>query len=421
MPESLQRTELDSRLRVLSERLTGARSVSLGIWVDAGSRDENPEQRGLTHFLEHLLFKGTRRLNARQVAEAFDFMGADINAATGREHIHIYSRAIAEHLPRIIEITLDMVSSPRLDPVEIDLERNVILEEIALHKDSPDELVHDCLMKAMWGDHPLGQPVLGSEGVIKSVCVEDIRGFFSHRFHASRVVVAAVGDVDHEKLCSLVERHSEGLARRVRASREVLVQGPMTGNVAVCKDTDQVHLAIGAKGLPRNHPDRFALSVMDNILGGSMSSRLFQRVREDMGLAYAVYSFSAMFIGAGMVGVYCGANPGKAREVIEVIEEELVKAREGTFSEEEIRRAKNQIKGTLVISMEDSAHRMAKIARAELAGGEHLTVDEMLERVEEVEGEDLLRVYEETWGSGGASLAVVGPFEDGELMLSGRI
>jgi predicted Zn-dependent peptidase len=417
----LQKTELGSGIRVLTERVPGARSVSLGVWIDTGSRDESPGEQGLSHFVEHMLFKGTPGMTARQIAESFDYMGADINAATGREHTSIYSRMLEEHLERALGITLDMARHSSLDAGEMDSERQVVLEEINMHNDSPDEIVHDCLAITLWGDHPIGHSVLGEADSILEVDRDFMEGFYRKRYVAARMVVSAAGAVDHQGLCEMVSGLTDGIPRGLPASRDDSMEVPLTGKYVYPKDTEQAHIAFGSRGLPRRHPDRFALSIVDNILGGSMSSRLFQKIREQMGLVYAIYSFSGLFLGMGMVGVYCGTHPSQASQVIELVEDELVRARDEGFKPEELERAKNHIKGALVISNEDSGNRMNRIAKAEMSGGEHLTIDEMVERIEGVELGDLGRVFDETWGSVKASLAVVGPFEEDSVGLSGRI
>lgn len=412
---------MDSGVRVLTESVPGVRSISLGIWIDSGSRDEAAGERGLTHFLEHLIFKGTPSMGARQISEAFDNMGADINAVTGKEHSSVYSRVIDEYLPRAVEIIMDMIENPLLDPKEIDSERQVVLEEIAMHADSPDELVHDYLAKIMWGDHPLGHMVLGESGVIRTVHQDSLDAYHGERYVATRTVVAAAGAVDHRQICGLISDKIGLLPVGEPAVRDDALSTPFSANQIIKKETEQAHICMGSKGLPRAHPDRFALAVMDNILGGSMSSRLFQHIREERGLAYSIYSYNGMFIGMGMVGIYCGTHPSQAQKVINLIEDELVKVRMSGFTSREMDRSKNHIKGSLIISNEDSGSRMSRIAKAELSGREHLTIDEIVERVERVSLEDLDRVFEESWGGAGVSLAVIGPFDEGTLNMSGRI
>lgn len=416
-PGTFDRTELGNGVRVLTERLPEVRSISLGVWIDTGSREEKPAQQGLSHFLEHMLFKGTPSLTAAGIAEAFDHIGADINAATGREHTSIYSRVLEEYLPRAIEIIMDMAQHSTMDSRELDSERKVVLEEINMHNDSPDEHVHDYLATALWGEHRIGHSVLGDENVIKTVDREFLLGFCGERYVASRIVVAAGGAVDHGRLCDLVSGHLTDLAHGQPADRSDSLASPLSGKIIVKKETEQAHITVGGQGLPRRHPDRFALSVMDNILGGSMSSRLFQRVREQLGLVYSIYSYTGLFIGMGMVGIYAGTHPKQAARVIGLIEEELIKARDEGFSADEMERAKNHIRGSLYIGNEDSGNRMTRLAKAELSGGEHLTIDEMVARVEAVTMDDIHRVFSETWGAVPLSLAVIGPFEPDAVSL----
>jgi predicted Zn-dependent peptidase len=420
-PSTFKRTKLESGIRVLTERVPEVRSISLGVWINAGSRDESPGQHGLSHFLEHMLFKGTPTMNAQEIAQTFDHMGADINAATGREHTSIYSRMLEEHLPRATEVIMDMARHSVIDPKELDSERQVVLEEINMHNDSPDELVHDYLADALWGDHPIGHSVLGESDLIRTVDRDFMFEFCCERYVASRIVVSAAGSVDHDIMCELVDKYMDDLPVGSPADRSGSLETPLTNSVIVKKETEQAHITLGGKGLPRKHPDRFALSVMDNILGGSMSSRLFQRVREQLGLVYSIYSYTGLFLGMGMVGIYAGTHPKQATQVIGLIEEELIKVRDSGFTAEELERSKNHLKGSLWIGNEDSGNRMNRIAKAELSDGEHLSVQDMVDRVTAVTMDDIHRVFEETWGAVGPCFAVIGPFEEGDLALSGKL
>jgi predicted Zn-dependent peptidase len=420
-PETLRRSELPSGIRVLTEDLPGVRSISLGVWIDAGSRDETTAERGLSHFLEHMLFKGTPGLDAMGIAAAFDHIGADINAGTGREHTSIYSRVLEEYLPRAMEIVMDMAQHSVIEEKELDSERKVVLEEINMHNDSPDELVHDYLADVLWGENPIGHSVLGDGGVIKTVDREYLYEFYCDRYVGSRVVVAASGATDHQRLCDLVNTYAGEIPKGRPLEGRDSLPDTLTGRHIAYKETEQAHITIGGKGLPRKHPDRFALSVMDNILGGSMSSRLFQKVREQLGLVYSIYSYSGLFIGMGMVGIYAGCSPDRARTVIGLIEEELAAAGSEGFSEDEMLRAKNHLKGSLLIGNEDSGNRMNRLAKAELSGGEHLSVDEMVDKVVSVSMDDIHRVFSETWGAVPLSLAVIGPFGEDDLQLEARL
>ncbi len=420
MPDKrLRKSTISNGIRVLTERIRFVKSVSLGIWINVGSRDERESERGLTHFTEHLIFKGTKTLTARQIAEAFDRLGADVNAATGREYTSLYTRVLDEHLNTALLIMLDMIENPLFESKEIDCERGVILEEISMHNDSPDEIVHDFLSRAMWGDHPLANNVLGEQNIIKNVKRQKILAFKRSSYVASRIVIAASGAIDHDKMVRMVEENLESLRPGKPPDRSNAPSSSGPGRIVVKKDTEQVHICIGSTGLPKNDNDRFALAIMDNIIGGSMSSRLFQKIREENGLAYSIYSFTGMFVGAGMVGIYCGTHPARTAEVIEMIEKELLKIRVNGFLEDELERAKNHIIGNLYVSMEDSGNRMSRIAKAELWGGEHLSTDEVASRVRRVSMPDLKRVFERTWGTGPLSIAVVGPVDEEKIGISG--
>jgi predicted Zn-dependent peptidase len=415
------KTVLESGIKVLSEFIPEVRSVSLGIWIDAGSRDEDDREVGLTHLLEHILFKGTPRMNAKEIAEAFDHIGADLNASTGKEHTSIYSRVLGEYLPKAVEITIDMVLDPLMDPKDIDSERQVVLEEIAMHLDSPDELVHDYLAQTMWGKHPAGHMVLGDTKVVMGVERRSLLDFHKDRYVGSRMLVAAAGAVEHDELCEMIRVLTDSLSDGTPVIRDDSLEKPLAGSCVIHKDTEQANICIGSRGLRRGHPDRFALAVLDNVLGGSMSSRLFQKIREERGLAYSIYSYTGMMIGMGMVGIYCGTQPSQAQQVIELIEEILLAVKENGLRPEEIERAKKHIKGSLLISMEDSGNRMNRVAKTELSESEHLTIDDIVDRVERVESLDIERVFSNTWCGAGASLAVVGPLDEGSVGLSGRM
>ncbi|MBN2168622.1 MAG: insulinase family protein [Actinobacteria bacterium] len=418
--DGFNKTVLDSSIRLLTKKMPGARSISLCVLIQAGSRDEGEHEQGISHLLEHVLFKGTSKMNARQIAEAFDFIGADINAATAREYTTVYTRVMEEYLDRAVEIIVDMVREPLLDDGDLDSEKKVVLEEINMHLDSPDEIVHDYLSRTMWGNHPLGHSILGRQETISGSSSAILRNFLHDRYVGKRIVVVGAGAVDHDSLAVLISRCFDGIGPGAEALRNDTIE-PMKGVYIFRKDTEQAHIAIGSKGLPAGHPDRFALYIMDNILGGSMSSRLFQKIREELGLVYSIYSFSSMFTGMGMVGIYCGTHPDKAQEVLEMITDELIDIKKKGFDSKELERSKNHIKGTLLISSENSASTMNRIAKSEIQSDEYLSIDEVSERIEKVTLDDIYRVYDATWGSRSASLAVVGPVDDGELCLSDEI
>ncbi|HXF57899.1 MAG TPA: pitrilysin family protein [Actinomycetota bacterium] len=412
---ALHRTEYASGLRVVTERMPGMRSVALGIWVDVGSRDERPSIAGASHFLEHLLFKGTRTRSAREIAEAFDAVGGDLNAFTAKEYTCYYCRVRDQDLPMAVDFMSDMVQNSVLHRSDFEAERRVILEEIARQEDTPDDLIHDLFAQTLWRAHPLGRPVLGTRETIGSVSRDQIYRFYRRLYGPAHFVVAAAGNLDHEELCALLERHmetgervSESLRPRVRAGGDV---PPVHGEVTVRRrDTEQAHLMVGTAAHSRRDPDRFAFGVVNSALGGGMSSRLFQEVREKRGLAYSIYSYHSMFAETGLFGVYAGTTPSRAQEVLRIVRGELEDIAEHGLRGEELERAKGHVKGSLVLSLEDTSGRMSRIGRSEIAHGEILSVDEVLRRVDAVTPEDALRAARAVFLRP-LALSVIGPFE----------
>lgn len=406
-----EKTVLDSGIRVLTERMSGVRSVTLGVWIDTGSRDETSEMNGVTHFLEHLLFKGTETRNSKDIAVAFDSIGGEINAFTGREHTCVYFRVIDEYLPQAVEVAWDIILKPAIRKEDVESEARVVAEEISLHEDSPEELVHDLLASTMWRDNSLGLSVLGRAEVVRSLQPDNINTYHRDRYVADKIVVTAAGSVNHDNLCKVIEENTRIVINDTQWTRERSACSVKAGKTVKCKKTEQAHICLGSSGIPRQDPRRYAMTVMCNVLGGGMSSRLFQKVREELGLAYSVFSFHSMLIGCGMVGAYCGTHPSQAQKVVSLIEKEIKDLIQSGISGKELERSKNHIKGSLIIANEDSTSRMNRLAKAELADGEHLSVDELVERLDVVTIEDVQEVSRQTWGKGEIALAVVGPFE----------
>jgi predicted Zn-dependent peptidase len=395
--------------------MPGMRSVALGIWVDVGSRDERPSIAGASHFLEHLLFKGTRTRSARDIAEAFDAVGGDLNAFTAKEYTCYYCRVRDQDLPMAVEFMSDMLQNSVLHRADFEAERRVILEEISRQEDTPDDLIHDLFAQALWGDHPLGRPVLGTRETVSAVSRDQIYRFYRRLYGPPHFVVAAAGNLDHERLCSLVEEHmetgervSESLRPRVRAGGDV---PPVSGGVLVRpRDTEQAHLMVGTAAHSRRDPDRFAFGVVNSALGGGMSSRLFQEVREKRGLAYSIYSYHSMFAETGLFGVYAGTTPARAGEVLRIVRDQMEDIAERGLPQEELERAKGHLKGSLVLSLEETSGRMSRIGRSEIAHGEILSVDQVLERTDAVTADDALRAARAVFRRPMA-LSVIGPFD----------
>jgi predicted Zn-dependent peptidase len=361
--------------------MPSVRSVALGFWIRVGSRNETVEQAGISHFLEHLLFKGTDRFSSTEIDQIFDGLGAEINAGTGKETTSVYSRFLDQHLDRAFDVMADMVLRPSYP--DIDSERHVVIEEIAMYEDEPSDKVHDVLSRAVFGDSPLGRPIIGTADVIAGVPVPDIAAYHDGRYTAPNLVVAGAGRVSHDKLVSLVEQaFTAGPGEpNVPEAAEVTTEPRVRFHE---KKTEQYHLCLGAPGLPRGDERRFILRVLDTILGGSSSSRLFQEVREKRGLAYSVYSYASQYQDSGQVALYVGTRPDRVREAMDVIGDELRKLQDDSITEEELVRAKENVKGRTVLSMESTLARMNRLGSSVLMGVPLLTLDEIVAAIDSV-------------------------------------
>jgi predicted Zn-dependent peptidase len=400
-------TTLDSGVRVVTEAMPSVRSIALGFWIRAGSRDEGTEQAGISHFLEHLLFKGTDRFSSLEIDELFDAMGAEVNAGTGKETTSVYSRFLDVHLERAFDVLQDMVLRPAYP--DIDSERQVVIEEIAMYEDEPSDKVHDVLAGAVFGDHPLGRPIIGRADVISSVPVPQIARWHDGRYVASNIVVAAAGNLEHERILELVDS-AVGGAEPVPDGRPAAAPAA-PGLRFHQKDTEQYHLALGGAGIARSDERRFALRVLDTILGGSSSSRLFQEVREKRGLAYSVFSYASQYMDTGQVALYVGTRPDNVREAVEVIGAELRRLQDEGVTGAEVERARENVKGRTVLSMESSATRMNRLGSSVLMGVPLLTVDEVLARLDAVTLDDVVELAHELWLPDRLSAAGVGADE----------
>jgi predicted Zn-dependent peptidase len=401
-------TELGSGVRVVTEEVPSVRSVALGLWVRTGSRDETPAQAGVPHFLEHLLFKGTERFSAIEISERFDGLGASVNAATGKETTHLYARFLDEHTDEVFDLLAEMLLAPTYP--EVDSEREVVLEEIAMYEDEPQDRVHDFLADAVFGEHPLGRRVLGEAEVIASIPIPDIDSYHRARYTGANVVVGAAGHLDHERIVELAGRlvspPSGGDGTR---PIELEAQTRLRFHA---KDTEQYHICFGAPGIVREDERRYALAVLDSIFGGSSSSRLFREVREKRGLAYSVGSYSDQYTDSGLVATYVGTREGNVEEACSIIGAELARLRTEPVSEEELARAKESVKGRLVLSSESTGARMTRISRATLFDLPIDTLDEMPAKVDAVTVDELTELAAELYGAESLSAACVGRDED---------
>jgi predicted Zn-dependent peptidase len=391
--------------------MPSVRSVALGFWVRVGSRDESDQQAGISHFLEHLLFKGTARFSSFEIDEAFDAMGAEANAGTGKETTSVYSRFLDHHLERAFDLMQDMVLRPAYP--DIDSERQVVIEEIAMYEDEPSDKVHDVLSRAMYGEHALGRPVIGSAEVIGSVPVPQIASYHDDRYVPANIVVAAAGSVDHDRIVRLVDGALDGHRRAEPAPHGAPAPdlvGPRLGFHR--KETEQYHLCLGGPGLPRGDERRFALRVLDTILGGSSSSRLFQEVREKRGLAYSVFSYLSHYKDSGQVALYVGTRPDNVGEAMDVIGDQLRWLAEEGVGEEELDRARENAKGRTVLGMESTLTRMNRLGSSVLMGVPLLSVDEVLAAFDAVTADDVAALAGELFRPEVMSAAGVGGDED---------
>jgi predicted Zn-dependent peptidase len=406
--EPARLSTLDSGVRVVTEEMPSVRSIALGFWIRSGSRDEPTERAGISHFLEHLLFKGTDRFSSREIDEVFDTMGAEVNAGTGKETTSVYSRFLDRHLEQAFDVLQDMVLRPAYP--DIDSERQVVIEEIAMYEDEPSDKVHDVLAGAVFGDHPLGRPIIGRADVISSVPVPTIAEWHGGRYTGANIVVAAAGNVEHDAVVEIVSAAVGPLQPGTRA-----LSAPPTGAAPVLrfheKETEQYHLCIGGPGIPRGDDRRFALRVLDTILGGSTSSRLFQEVRERRGLAYSVFSYASHYADSGQVALYVGTRPENVAEAMDVIGTELGRLHAEGVSEEEVERARENVKGRTVLSMESTLTRMNRLGSSVLMDVPLLSVDEVLAAFDAVTLDDVMALARDLWDPGRMSAAGVGGSE----------
>jgi predicted Zn-dependent peptidase len=415
----IRRTAFASGLRVVSERMPGVRSVALGFWVLAGSRDEPPAISGSSHFLEHLLFKGTSSRSAQDIAEAFDAVGGNLNAYTSKETTVFHARILDRDLPMAVAHLADMFRDSTLRPTDLEAERQVILEEINMYEDAPDELVHDLFQETLWPDHPLGRPILGTRASIAGASRAQVRRFYREHYRPGNLVVAAAGSVDHDALVRLVRRHLDagrvargGADARPRASAP---PPPPSGRTRIVRrPTEQAHIVVGTNGPTRSDEDRFAFAIANTALGGGMSSRLFQEVREKRGLAYSVYSQHAMYADAGLFSAYAGTTPARAQEVLDLMRAELADVARGGLTREEFERAKGHTKGSIVLSLENPGSRMSRLGRSEISEAERLTVTQLLRRFDAVTLRDA-RAAAERALTQPLALTVLGPFSKGAV------
>ncbi|MGW1895029.1 M16 family metallopeptidase [Streptomyces sp. NPDC002004] len=415
---TVRRTTLPGGLRVVTETLPSVRSATFGIWAHVGSRDETPSLNGATHYLEHLLFKGTHRRSALDISSAIDAVGGEMNAFTAKEYTCYYARVLDTDLPLAIDIVCDMLTGSLIQEEDVEAERGVILEEIAMTEDDPSDVVHDLFAHTMFGDTPLGRPVLGTVDTVNGLTADGIRRFYKRHYDPTHLVVAAAGNVDHAK----VVRQVRAAFDRAGALRATAVEprGPRDGKRAIRtagrvemlgRKTEQAHVVLGMPGYARTDERRWALGVLNTALGGGMSSRLFQEIREKRGLAYSVYSYTSGFADCGLFGVYAGCRPGQVHDVLRICRDELDHVAQHGLSDDEIGRAIGQLSGSTVLGLEDTGALMNRIGKSELCWGEQMSVDDMLAKMAAVTPDDVRDVARDLL-TRRPSLSVIGPLKE---------
>ncbi|MGH3313992.1 MAG: M16 family metallopeptidase [Streptomyces sp.] len=417
----VRKTVLPGGLRVITETVPSVRSATFGIWAHVGSRDETPDLNGATHYLEHVLFKGTERRSALEISSALDAVGGEMNAFTSKEFTCYYARVLDADLPLAIDVVGDMLTSSVLDPAEIESERGVILEEIAMTEDDPGDCVHDLFAHTMFGDSPLGRPVLGTVETVNSLTRDRIAGFYRRHYDPPHLVVAAAGNLDHDTVVEQVRTafdRAGALSRTTTGAAEPV--GPRTGEHPLRahgrvelsdRRTEQAHLVLGLPGVSRNDDRRWALGVLSAALGGGMSSRLFQEIREKRGLAYSTYSYTSGFADCGLFGVYAGCRPSQVSDVLKICRDELDQAARHGLPDDELQRAVGQLTGSTVLGLEDTGALMHRLGKSELCWGEQLSVDDMLAKISAVTPDDVRAVARDVLDQR-PSLSVIGPLTD---------
>ncbi|MDP9906399.1 MULTISPECIES: M16 family metallopeptidase [Arthrobacter] len=417
----VRRSVLPGGVRVLTEAMPGQRSATIGFWVGVGSRDEADGQHGSTHFLEHLLFKGTKKRTALEIASAFDEVGGESNAATAKESTCYFARVLDTDLPMAIDVIADMITGAVLDPAELEQERDVILEEIAMDSDDPTDVAHENFVAAVLGVHPLGRPIGGTPAAIKAVSRDSVWAHYQRYYRPDEIVITAAGGLDHDIVCRLVldALRTAGWELKETAApveRRSTERADITGTAGlhvIKRPVEQANIIMGCPSIVATDDRRFVMSVLNAVLGGGMSSRLFQEIREKRGLVYSTYSFASAYADAGYFGMYAGCTPSKVKQVLELLGAELDKLAADGITDEELRKAVGQLCGGIVLALEDTGSRMSRLGRAELVSGEFQDIDETLDRIKAVTAEqvqELARVLAEA----PRTVTVVGPFEETE-------
>lgn len=388
----MKKIQLGNGLRVVMEQIPTCRSVSFGIWVKTGSRNEQPASNGVSHFIEHMLFKGTDRYDAKAIAEQFDAIGGNVNAFTSKEYTCYYAKVLDEHLPIAVDVLSDMFFRSKMDDGELIKEKNVILEEISMYEDTPDDMVHDLMALAAYGEHPLAYPILGTEERLKAMDSSHLRAYMKEHYTIENTVISIAGNID-DSVIDLMEKHF-GAFDVNGVTEAVTMPAFQSGQALSQKKTEQNHICISFPGCKIGDPLQFAMVVLNNAIGGGMSSRLFQEIREKRGLAYSVYSYHSSHADSGLFTIYAGTAPKQTKEVLDLTKEVLRDLAVNGLSEDELRKGKEQLKGSLILSLESTGSRMNRLGKNELMLGRHHTLDEMITKIEQVTMDDINAVLD---------------------------
>jgi predicted Zn-dependent peptidase len=412
--ENIEITALPNGVRVVSETVPYVQSVSIGIWVGVGERDEDRPVRGITHFIEHMLFKGTSKRDSRQIADEIESRGGSLNAFTDKEYTCYYAKALAEHASIVMDVLTDMLRNSALDPEELGREKGVVIEEIKRYKDTPEDIVHDLFAQTLWTTHPLGRPVIGTEKTVASLERENLVSYISTHYTPDRIVVACSGNLPHDELVRLAGQYLGDMKGTpyLRRHRQPHSSGQ---SKMLRKRTEQVHFCLGTQGYGQKHEDRYPLTIIDTVLGGNMSSRLFQEIREKRGLAYAIGSYSVSYMEGGLFAVYGGTSPDTFEQVLDLVRKEMENVRKHNLTSDEVSKSKTQIRGALVLGLESMSSRMMRMGKSMIYFGKVIPLTEIMDKINAVSHDDIDRVSNQLFDESRLTLAAVGPFSKSRM------
>ncbi len=411
----IRKITLENGVTLLTEDVSHVRSVAVGVWVNVGSRDEDTSVSGISHFIEHLIFKGTEKRTAKQIAEALDAVGGQLNAFTTKEYTCYYAKVLDEHFDLALDVLTDMIFGSRFAAPDIDREKNVIIEEIKMYEDAPDELVHDVFASTLWQGHALGRPIIGQAEVIGGMTRDSIITYYSKHYIPTNMVVSVAGNIDHDAVGEKIRKAFDKV-RGTSVSRVLMEPSPKREITCRSKDTEQVHICAGAPGLPLDHQKIYVFQLVNTILGGGLSSRLFQEIREQRGLVYSVYSYHSSYHDAGLFCIYVGLSKQNVEPAMDLIIKEVRDIQKNGVTEVELRRAKDQLKGNLLLSLESVNTRMSRLGKSQLYLGKVVPPEEIVAKVEKVTGEDIINLANEMLRPELFSVASVGPWDDCKIL-----